>query len=120
MAIFTYRLEDFSKDKSRWERCAFVHHNQTLNLAASFFCDRLIPGATNAHKGPRKPNEDKKTKPKISTIRREHLFQDADGVRVLNAPVKERSKDLCMAEEKAAILPWVRLHLFKGLLLSIH
>ncbi|KAJ7791080.1 hypothetical protein B0H14DRAFT_3161085 [Mycena olivaceomarginata] len=88
MATLTNRLEDFSKDKSRWER--------------------LIPGATNAHKGPRKPNEDKKTKPKISTIRREHLFQDADGVRVLNAPVTERSKDLRTAEEKAAILPWAQ------------
>jgi hypothetical protein len=53
-------------------------------------------------------------------IRQEHLFQDADGVRVLNAPVTERSKDLRTAEEKAAILPWVRLHLFKGPLLSIY
>jgi hypothetical protein len=27
MATLTNRLEDFSKDKSRWERCAFFHRN---------------------------------------------------------------------------------------------
>ncbi|KAJ7798850.1 hypothetical protein B0H14DRAFT_3543864 [Mycena olivaceomarginata] len=89
-AALTDRLKDFSKDKLHW--------------------DRLIPGATNAHKGARKPQNEKKTKPKVSTIRRETLFQGADGVRTANAPVTERSKDLLTAEEKAAIMPWARLH----------
>ncbi|KAJ7795521.1 hypothetical protein B0H14DRAFT_2620872 [Mycena olivaceomarginata] len=64
-AALTDRLKDFSKDKLHW--------------------DRLIPGATNAHKGARKPQNEKKTKPKVSTIRRETLFQGADGVRTANA-----------------------------------
>ncbi|KAJ7741434.1 hypothetical protein DFH07DRAFT_838087 [Mycena maculata] len=80
----TSRLTEFSKDKSLWES--------------------LIPGATNAHKGTRK--SEKKTKPKGSSLRRETLFNGAAGVRVLNAPVTERSKDLRTPEEKAAILPW--------------
>ncbi|KAJ6471051.1 hypothetical protein C8R45DRAFT_1015359 [Mycena sanguinolenta] len=82
----TDRLKNFSKDRSRW--------------------DSLIPGATNTHKGARKPQDEKKTKPKKSTIRREDLFQGADGVHTANAPTTERSKDLRTAEEKAAILPW--------------
>ncbi|KAJ6448823.1 hypothetical protein C8R45DRAFT_1132702 [Mycena sanguinolenta] len=84
--MLTDRLKNFSKDRSRW--------------------DSLILGATNTHKGARKPQDEKKTKPKTSTIRREDLFQGADGVRTANAPTTERSKDLRTAEEKAAILPW--------------
>lgn len=68
----------------------------------------LIPGATNSHKGARKPTTEKKTKPKQSALRRENLFTGTDGVRVLNKSIVERSKDLRTAEEKAAILPWVR------------
>ncbi|KAJ7892544.1 hypothetical protein B0H14DRAFT_2686793 [Mycena olivaceomarginata] len=82
------RLKNFSKDKTRW--------------------DSLIPGATNTHKGSRKPQEEKKGKPKTSTLRRESLFHGAAGVRIANAPVTERSKDLRTAEEKAAILPWAK------------
>ncbi|KAJ7793762.1 hypothetical protein B0H14DRAFT_2622518 [Mycena olivaceomarginata] len=88
MATLTARLEAFSSDRSRW--------------------DSLIPGSTNTHKGPRKSNEDRKTKPKTSAIRRENLFQGADGVRVANAPVTERSKDLRTAKDKEAIMPWAR------------
>ncbi|KAF8209788.1 hypothetical protein K438DRAFT_1665923 [Mycena galopus ATCC 62051] len=88
MATLTARLEAFSHDKPRW--------------------DSLIPGSTNTHKGPRKSNEDRKTKPKTSAIRRENLFQGADGVRVANAPVTERSKDLRTAKDKEAIMPWAR------------
>ncbi|KAJ7826603.1 WD40-repeat-containing domain protein [Mycena olivaceomarginata] len=88
MATLTARLEAFSSDRSCW--------------------DSLIPGSTNTHKGPRKSNEDRKTKLKTSAIRRENLFQGADGVRVANAPVTERSKDLRTAKDKEAIMPWAR------------
>ncbi|KAJ7331072.1 hypothetical protein DFH08DRAFT_966812 [Mycena albidolilacea] len=88
MATLTARLEAFSSDRSRW--------------------DSLIPGSTNTHKGPRKSNEDRKTKPKTSAIRRENLFQGADGVRVANTPITERSKDLRTAKDKEAIMPWAR------------
>ncbi|KAJ7847623.1 hypothetical protein B0H14DRAFT_2769785 [Mycena olivaceomarginata] len=87
-AALTQRLTAFSKDKEHWTS--------------------ILPGATNAHKGSRKPEADKKTKPKISTLRREGLFHGIDGVRVPNAPVTERSKDLRTAEEKAAIMPWAK------------
>ncbi|KAJ7736982.1 hypothetical protein DFH07DRAFT_985795 [Mycena maculata] len=76
----------FSQDNSRWEI--------------------LIPGATNSHKGIRNPN--KKSKPKGSELRRENLFNGAPGVRIANAPVTERSKDLRTAEQKAAIIPWAQ------------
>ncbi|KAJ7784005.1 hypothetical protein DFH07DRAFT_997523 [Mycena maculata] len=79
----TSRLTEFSKDKSLWES--------------------LIPGTTNAHKGPRK--SEKKTKSKGSSLRRQTLFDGAAGVRVLNAPITERSRT---TEEKAAILPWAQ------------
>ncbi|KAF8131343.1 hypothetical protein K438DRAFT_1788304 [Mycena galopus ATCC 62051] len=88
MATLTARLEAFSHDKPHW--------------------DSLIPGSTNTHKGPRKSNEDRKTKPKTSAIRHENLFQGADGVRVANTPVTERSKDLRTAKDKEAIMPWAR------------
>lgn len=81
----------------------FAPVNYIFNLALS----SLIPGATNTHKGSRKPQEEKKGKAKTSTLRRESLFHGAAGVRIANAPVTERSKDLRTAEEKAAILPWV-------------
>ncbi|KAJ7807126.1 hypothetical protein B0H14DRAFT_2874094, partial [Mycena olivaceomarginata] len=87
-AALTQRLTAFSKDKEHWTS--------------------ILPGATNAHKGSRKPEADKKTKPKISTLRREGLFHGVDGVRVPNAPVTERSKDLRTAEERAAIMPWAK------------
>ncbi|KAJ6448838.1 hypothetical protein C8R45DRAFT_1224608 [Mycena sanguinolenta] len=87
-AALTDRLKSFSKDRLRW--------------------DSLLPGATNTHKGARKPQDEKKTKPKTSTIRRENLFQGAEGVRIVNMPATERSKDLRTAEEKAAILPWAK------------
>ncbi|KAJ7791826.1 hypothetical protein B0H14DRAFT_2933931 [Mycena olivaceomarginata] len=68
-AALTQRLTAFSKDKEHWTS--------------------ILPGATNAHKGSRKPEADKKTKPKISTLRREGLI-------------------LHTAEEKAAIMPWAK------------
>lgn len=35
------------------------------------------------------------------------MFHGADGVRVLNAPITERSKDVRTAETRDAIMPWV-------------
>ncbi|KAJ7304661.1 hypothetical protein DFH08DRAFT_825418 [Mycena albidolilacea] len=87
-AALTQRLTTFSKDKEHWTG--------------------IYPGSTNTHKGSRKPEADKKTKPKISNLRREGLFHGVDGVRVPNAPVTERSKDLRTAEERAAIMPWAK------------
>jgi hypothetical protein len=103
--VLTDRLKNFSKDKSCWDKCVCEYFVCELFLTTNW--DRLIPGATNAHKGSRKPPEEKKTKPKTSTLRREELFHGAAGVRVLNAPVTERSKDLRTAAEKAEIMPWV-------------
>ncbi|KAF8169566.1 hypothetical protein K438DRAFT_1855192 [Mycena galopus ATCC 62051] len=87
-AALTERLKNFSEDPSCW--------------------DSLLPGATNTHKGARKAQDEKKTKPKTSAIRRENLFHGAEGVRIANIPATERSKDLRTAEEKAAILPWAK------------
>ncbi|KAJ7093745.1 hypothetical protein C8R44DRAFT_684822 [Mycena epipterygia] len=85
-AVLAGRLNDFSKDKSLWER--------------------LLPGATNSHKGKRKT--EKKSKPKTSALRQEQLFEGADSVRTANTPVTERSKDLRTQKEKDAILPWAK------------
>jgi hypothetical protein len=103
-AALTQRLTAFSKDKEHWTRYVVTFVDISI---CSYPGDSILPGATNAHKGSRKPEADKKTKPKISTLRREGSFHDVDGVRVPNAPVTERSKDLRTAEEKAAIMPWV-------------
>jgi hypothetical protein len=70
-------------------------------------CDSILPGATNSHKGSRKSDSEKKTKPKASAVRRENLFNGAESIRTANAPMTEHSKDLRTAEEKAAIIPWV-------------
>ncbi|KAJ7907263.1 hypothetical protein B0H13DRAFT_2332548 [Mycena leptocephala] len=90
-AALTQRPKDFSKDRQRWDRCAL-----------SF---RVRPMLTKVHASLQRK---KKAKPKVSTLRREGLFNGADGVRVANAPVTERSKDLRKMDEKAAIMPWAK------------